>query len=91
MHGRAMLRSNPELYDIQDRGKSLSAPERQQLRHAEARPIWERSGEYLASDRVVNVMPKEVFGKAVTFSLFSPVLRSSESRLIYSPIRLPFS
>jgi hypothetical protein len=24
-------------------------------------------GEYLASDRVVNVMPKEAFGKAVTY------------------------
>jgi transposase len=56
-----------ELYDIEDRAKPLTPPERQELRYAEARPIWTRMQEYLASEAVSNVLPKEPFGQALTY------------------------
>jgi hypothetical protein len=56
-----------ELYDIDDRAKPLSPIERQQLRDAEARPIWKRMRDYLGSAAVGNVMPKEPFGQALTY------------------------
>ena len=56
-----------ELYDIEHRAKLMSAGERRTLRQAEAKPIWERMRAYLASDAVARVMPKESFGKAITY------------------------
>jgi transposase len=56
-----------ELYDIEDCAKLMTADERHALRNAEARPIWERMREYLASDALAGVMPKESFGKALTY------------------------
>jgi len=35
--------------------------------HAESRPIWEQMREYLASKAMMNVMPKELFGQALTY------------------------
>jgi len=66
-HAAMLLAMFQELYDIEDRAKAYSPPERQQLRHAEARPIWGRMLEYLASASVGNVMPKEPFGQALTY------------------------
>ena len=56
-----------ELYDIEDRAKLMSADDRRALRQAEAKPVWERMRAYLASDAVAGVMPKEAFGKAITY------------------------
>jgi len=56
-----------ELYDIEDRARLMSAGERHGLRQAEAKPVWERMRAYLASDAVAGVMPKESFGKAITY------------------------
>ena len=56
-----------ELYDIEDRAKLMSADERRTLRQADAKPVWERMRAYLASDAVAGVMPKEAFGKAITY------------------------
>jgi hypothetical protein len=56
-----------EIYDIEDRAKVISPTERQQLRHAEARPIWERMREHLASEAVSTAMPKEPFGQTLTY------------------------
>ena len=66
-HAAMLLAMFQELYDIEDRAKPLTPPERQHLRHAEARPIWARMQEYLASEAVTNVMPKEPFGQALTY------------------------
>ena len=66
-HAAVLLAMFQELYDIEDRAKPLSPPDRQHLRHAEARPIWTRMQEYLASETVSNVMPKEPFGQALTY------------------------
>ena len=66
-HAAMLLAMFQELYDIEDRAKAFAPPDRQQLRHAEARPIWMRMQEYLASETVSNVMPKEPFGQALTY------------------------
>jgi transposase len=56
-----------ELYDIEDRAKQFPPDERQALRNTEARPTWERMREYLVSEAVTNVLPKETFGQAPTY------------------------
>jgi hypothetical protein len=66
-HATMLLAMFQELYDIDDRAKTLSPIERQQLRDAEARPIWKRMRDYLGSAAVGNVMPKEPFGQALTY------------------------
>jgi transposase len=67
VHAAMLLDMFQALYDIEDRAKALPAAERQQLRNIEARPIWTRMQEYLASESVLNVMPKEPFGQAITY------------------------
>ena len=67
VHAAMLLEMFQALYDIEDRAKTLPAAERQQLRHVEARPIWARMSDYLASDAISNVMPKEPFGQAITY------------------------
>jgi transposase len=67
VHAAMLLDMFQALYDIEDRAKALPAAERQQLRNIEARPIWTRMQEYLASESVSNVMPKEPFGQAITY------------------------
>ncbi len=63
----ALLAMFQELYNIEDRGKTLDPAGRLELRQAEAKPVWERMREYLASDVIAAAMPKEAFGKAVTY------------------------
>ena len=67
VHAAMLLEMFQALYDVEDRAKTLPAAERQQLRHVEARPIWARMSDYLASDAISNVMPKEPFGQAITY------------------------
>ena len=55
-----------QLYDIEDGAKAFAADDHLALRHAESRPIRERMREYLASEAMMNVMPKELFGQALT-------------------------
>ena len=66
-HAALVLGMFREIYDIEDRAKPLTPSERQHLRQAEARPIWTRMQQYLASEAVSNVMPKEPFGQALTY------------------------
>ena len=67
VHAAMFLEMFQALYDIEDRAKTLPAADRQQLRHVEARPIWAWMSDYLASDAISNVMPKEPFGQAITY------------------------
>jgi transposase len=66
-HARELLAMFQELYDIEDRAKPFTPDDRTALRNTEARPIWGRMREYLASEAVANVMPKELFGQALTY------------------------
>jgi transposase len=56
-----------ELYDIEDRGKTLSWPDRQALREAEARPVWQRLRELLADAECAKLLPKDKFTEAVSY------------------------
>ena len=67
VHASVLLAMFKELYDIEDRAKQLLPQERLALRQAESRPIWERMREYIGSDAIGNVMPKEPFGQALTY------------------------
>lgn len=60
----AMIR---ELYDIEDRGKPLSADDRRALREREARPVLARIRAYLESDAVSRVLPKSSLGEALAY------------------------
>ena len=56
-----------ELYDIEDRGKTLSCSEREALRAAEARPVWQQMRELLDGEAVARVLPKDKFAEALNY------------------------
>ena len=60
----AMIR---ELYDIEDRGKPLSADDRRALRERESRPVLARIRAYLQSDTASRVLPKSSLGEALAY------------------------
>lgn len=62
-----LLAKFQQLYDIEDRGKTMSVDERHSLRQSEAVPIWESMGEWLQGDAAKRVTPKNVFGKALGY------------------------
>jgi hypothetical protein len=62
-----LLAMYQELYDIEDRGKSLSNEARLELRQREAKPVWDRMRAYLDSPVVKSLLPKEAMGKAVAY------------------------
>jgi transposase len=67
VHAAMLLDMFQAIYDIENRAKTLPVAERQHLRDIEARPIWVRMSDYLASDSISNVMPKEPLGQAITY------------------------
>lgn len=62
-----MLGLYRELYDIEDRGRSLSADERLALRQTEARDVWDRLQALLASPAAVGLLPKEKMTEALAY------------------------
>jgi hypothetical protein len=56
-----------QLYDIEDRGKTLSCSDREALRAAEARPVWQRMQELLDGDAAARVLPKDKFAEALGY------------------------
>ena len=54
-----MLAKFQQLYDVEDRAKTLSADERRALRQAEAAPVWASLGEWLAGKSAAAVLPEE--------------------------------
>jgi hypothetical protein len=60
----AMIR---ELFDIEDRGKQLSADERRALRQRESRPVLDRIRAYLDSAALSQTLPKSALRKALTY------------------------
>ena len=55
------------MYDIEDRGKTLSCAEREALRAAEARPVWQRMRELLDGEAAAKVLPKDKFAEALGY------------------------
>jgi transposase len=56
-----------ELYDIEDRGRALSAAERLVLRQTEAAGVWDRLQALLASPAAVSLLPKEKMSAALAY------------------------
>jgi transposase len=56
-----------QLYDIEDRAKTLSPDERLAMRAQEAAPVWVSLGEWLNSDAAARVLPKGKFGQALGY------------------------
>ena len=60
----AMIR---ELFDLEDRGKPLTAGERRALRERESRGVLARIRAYLDGEAAARVLPKSVFGAALAY------------------------
>lgn len=56
-----------QLYDIETRGKEMSAEERLALRQNEAKPIWESLGGWLDSQPARDILPKSKLGEALGY------------------------
>jgi len=67
LEASVVLAKFQQLYDIEDRAKPMSAEERLALRQAEAVPVWESLGQWLAGDAAARVLPKGKFGEALGY------------------------
>ena len=56
-----------QLYDVEERAKTLDAVARRELRNRDALPIWNRMERWLASDPVQRVLPRSAIGEAVGY------------------------
>ena len=62
-----LLSQFQQLYDIEDRVKTMSAEERLALRQAEAAPVWQAMRQWLDSEVAAQVLPKDKLGAALTY------------------------
>jgi transposase len=56
-----------QLYDVEDRARSLTAPDRQQLREQESKPVWEKIRELLNDQAASRVLPKDKINEALGY------------------------
>ncbi|MCI0404176.1 MAG: IS66 family transposase [Acidobacteria bacterium] len=56
-----------QLYDIEDRGKTLSAEERRRLRQREAAPVWQAMRQWLEGEAAAAVLPKSKLAEALSY------------------------
>ena len=56
-----------QLYDVEERGKTLDAAARHQLREREAVPIWNRMRRWLDGDAAERVLPRSRIGEALGY------------------------
>jgi transposase len=56
-----------QLYDTEERGKTLDAAARRQLRQREAVPIWNRMRRWLDSDAAKHALPRSRIGEALGY------------------------
>jgi hypothetical protein len=62
-----LLARYQELYDVEDLACGVDIPGRLELRQQKAAVIWQRMGEYLNSDVVRNMLPKESMTEAIAY------------------------
>lgn len=62
-----LLAMYQELYDIEDRARGLDALSRLNLRQQESAAVWLRMREYLDSDLVKKLLPKEAISHAIGY------------------------
>jgi hypothetical protein len=56
-----------QLYDVEERGKTLDAQGLLELRQRDAVPIWNRFKKWLDSEKVSRALPGSAFGKAIGY------------------------
>jgi hypothetical protein len=56
-----------QLYDVEERAKTLDAAERWALRQRDAVPIWNRMRRWLDSDALKRVLPRSAIGEALGY------------------------
>jgi len=56
-----------QLYDIEDRAKTMSTDERLKLRQEQSQPVWDALGQWLQSEAAREVLPKSKFGGALGY------------------------
>ena len=62
-----LLARYQQLYDIEDRARTMSADERLELRQAEAAPVWASLGEWLDSEAAAAILPKSKLSQALGY------------------------
>jgi hypothetical protein len=62
-----LLAKYQQLYDLEDRARTMSVEERFELRQAEAVPVWQSLREWLDSDAAGRVLPKSMLGEALGY------------------------
>jgi transposase len=67
LESSVVLAKYQQLYDIEDRTRSVSAEERLALRQSESVPIWRSLGEWLQSKPAADVLPKSKLGEALGY------------------------
>ncbi len=65
--GSQMLAVIRQLYDIEDRGRTMDAAQRLELRQRESVPLMHRLRKLLDSEEAGKVLPKSRFGKALGY------------------------
>jgi transposase len=56
-----------QLYDVEERGKTLSAEARWELRQRDAVPVWDRMRRWLESDAGKRVLPRSRIGESLGY------------------------
>jgi transposase len=56
-----------QLYDVEERAKTLDAAARWELRQRDSAPIWERMRRWLDSDATKQALPKSAIGQAIGY------------------------
>jgi transposase len=67
LEASVLLAKYQQLYDLEDRAKTMSADERLLLRQAEAVPVWASMREWLDSETAARVVPKSKLGQALGY------------------------
>lgn len=62
-----LLAQFQQLYDLEDRARTMSAEERLQLRQTEAAPLWQSMRAWLESESAARVLPKSKLGQALGY------------------------
>lgn len=67
LESSVVLARYQQLYDIEDRGRTMSAEARLALRQSEAVPVWRSLGEWMESKSAADVLPKSKLGEALGY------------------------
>ena len=65
-HGRFFLSCYHELYDIEDRGAVMDTDARLELRQQEAKRVWDRMRDYIATE-TLDLLPKDKMQGAINY------------------------